>query len=54
MTHNSNIKTAKHICLGIALKSLTSSRKVVDIMNHYEHCISYNAIEELETEATFS
>lgn len=54
MTHNGNIKTSKHTCLGIALKSLTSSRKVVDIINHYGHCISYNAIEELETEATFS
>ncbi|GFV42590.1 uncharacterized protein TNCV_1315951 [Trichonephila clavipes] len=31
-----------------------SSRKVIDIINHYGHCISYNAIEELETEATYS
>ncbi|GFU15708.1 uncharacterized protein TNCV_1269231 [Trichonephila clavipes] len=38
----------------MTLKSLTSSRKVIDIINHYGHCISYNAIEELETEATYS
>lgn len=54
MTHNGNLKTPKHICLGITLKSLTSSRKVVDIINRYGHCISYNAIEELETEATYT
>ncbi|GFU94346.1 uncharacterized protein TNCV_4368201 [Trichonephila clavipes] len=29
-------------------------RHVIDIINHYGHCISYNAIEELETEATYS
>lgn len=54
MVHNDNIKTPKHICLGMALKSLTSSRKVIDIINRYGHCISYSAVEELETEATFT
>lgn len=54
MTHNGNIKTSKHISLGMTLKSITSSRKVIDIINRYGHCISYSAIEELETEATFS
>lgn len=54
MTHNGNIKTSKHICLGTALKSLTSSRKVIDILNRYRHCISYNAVEELETEVTYA
>lgn len=54
MVHNCNIKTPKHICLGMALKSLTSSRKVIDIINRYGHCISYSAVEELETEATFT
>lgn len=33
--------------------SITSSRKVIDILNKYGHCCSYNTIEELETEATF-
>ncbi|CAG9834603.1 unnamed protein product [Diabrotica balteata] len=54
ITHNGNLKTSKHICLDMALKSLTSSRKVIDIINRYGHCISYSAVEELETEATFS
>ena len=39
--------------LGIALKSLTGSQKVVEIMNRLGHCISYHTIEEIETEATF-
>lgn len=33
-------------------KSITSSRKVVDLMNKLGHCCSYNVVEELETEAT--
>lgn len=51
---NGKIKTQKHVCLGLALKSLTSSRKIVDIVNRYGHCVSYNVIEELETELTYS
>ncbi|GBP23631.1 hypothetical protein EVAR_80248_1 [Eumeta japonica] len=39
---------------GMTLKSITSSRKVIDIINRYGHCISYSAVEELETEATYS
>ena len=46
-------KLQKHLMLGIALKSLTGSRKVVEIMNRLGHCISYHTIEEIETEATF-
>lgn len=48
------IKTSKHITLAMTLKSVTSSRKVVEIVNRYGHCCSYHTIEELETEATFS
>lgn len=48
------IKTSKHITLAMTSKSITSSRKVVEIVNKYGHCCSYNTIEELETEATFS
>lgn len=44
---NGQIKTSKHMTLGIALKSLTSSRKVVDILNKYGHCCSYNVVDEL-------
>lgn len=52
--YNGKLKTSKHIKLGMALKSLTSSRKIVDIIHRYGHCISYPGVEELETEATFS
>lgn len=51
---NGSIKTSKHVTLGLSLKSLTSSRKIIDIINRYGHCCSYHTIEELETEATFS
>lgn len=38
----------------MTLESITSSRKVIDLINKFGHCCSYNVIEELETEATFS
>lgn len=50
---NGRIKTAKHVTLAIAVKSLTSSRRLVDIFNRLGHCCSFTVIEELETEATF-
>ena len=37
----------------MAIKSLTSSRKVVDLFNRLGHCASYSTIELLETELTF-
>ena len=43
-------KPQKHLMLGIALKSLTGSQKVVKIINRLGHCISYHTIEEIETE----
>ena len=46
-------KPQKHLMLGIALKSLTRSRKVIEIINRLGHCASYHTIEEVETEATF-
>jgi hypothetical protein len=46
-------KPAKHLKLGIALKSLTGSKKVIQILNRYGHCPSYNTIQELETELTY-
>lgn len=52
--HNGQVKTSKHIMLGMTLKSITSSRKVIDIINRYGHCISYQGIEELETEVTYT
>lgn len=49
-----NIKTSKHINLGLTMKSLTNSKKVINILNKYGHCCSYIVLEELETEATFA
>lgn len=49
---NGRIRTGKHITLAMALKSLTSSRNVVNIVNRFGHCCSYTTIERLETEAT--
>lgn len=51
---NGRVKPSKQITLGITLKSLTSSRKIIDILNRYNQCASYNVIEELETELTYS
>lgn len=51
--NHGKVKTSKHICLAIALKSLTSSRKIIDIINKSGHCCSYTVTEELETEATY-
>lgn len=53
-TMNGNIKTSKHVCLGLTIKSLTNSKKIVDLLNRFGHCISYTALLELETEATLS
>lgn len=47
------IKTAKLVTLGMALKSMTSSRNVVNSINSFGHCCSYTTIEELESEATY-
>ncbi|XP_044730781.1 uncharacterized protein C2orf42 [Chrysoperla carnea] len=52
--YNGQVKTSKHIVLGMSLKSLTSSRKIIDVIHRYGHCISYPAVEELETEATYT
>jgi hypothetical protein len=51
---NGNMKTSKHINLGLAMKSLTNSRKIINILNKYGHCSSYTTLEELETEAIFA
>ena len=43
----------KYLMLGIALKSLTEHRKVIEIMNRPKHCASYHTIENVEPETTF-
>ena len=48
------LKPSKHITLGLAIKGLTNSKNIVNILNKYGHCCSYTSLEELETEATFA
>ena len=40
--------------VGIAIKSLTGSRKILEILNRLGHSVSYHVAEELETELTFA
>ena len=35
------------------MKSLTGSRKVIEVLKRLDHSISYSAVEEIETELTF-
>lgn len=53
-TSHGKIKPSKHISLGMALKGLTNSKKIINILNKYGHCCSYTVLEEIETEATFA
>lgn len=54
MITKGKIKPSKHLTLGLAMKSLTSSRKVVTILNKFGHSISYHVAEELETAMTYT
>jgi len=51
---NGTVKPSKHITLGMTIKNLTSSRKIINILNRLGHCCNYNTLEELETEVTIS
>lgn len=51
---NGRIKTSKHMELGMVIKSLTGSRKAINILNRLGHSVSYSVVEELETELTYS
>ena len=37
----------------MALKSLTGSRKVIEVSDKVGHCASHHTVQELETEMTF-
>lgn len=43
------IKPGKHLTIGLGMKSITGSRKVIDILNRMGHSISYHLTEEIET-----
>ena len=51
---SSRIKTSKHVTLGLAIKALTNSRKIINVINKFGHCCSYSMLEGLETEMAFS
>ena len=48
------VKPSKHLCLGLGMKSLTGSRKVVEILNRFGHSVSYNVVEGIEVEVVSS
>ena len=48
-THGA-VKPSKLMLLGMGLKSITGSRKVQEIVNHFGHCIGYHTAEEYETQ----
>lgn len=52
--HNGKISPRKHIMLGMAVKSITGGRLVVDILNRLDYCISYTKVLEFETSAAYS
>jgi len=39
----------KYFLLALGLHSLTGSRKVIDIVNKFGHCLNYNLVCEMET-----
>ena len=47
-------RPAKHLQIGVAIKSLTSSKEFITMLNRLGHCINYNGLEELETELTYN
>ena len=51
---NGQIKPSKHITFGSALKSLSSSKKIVNIVYRYGHICSYDVTQNLETEGTYT
>ena len=42
-----------HIQLGLVTGSLTRSKNFMNVLNRYDHSISYTATEEIETELTY-
>ena len=51
---NGRKKPSKHLKFGLAVKSMTGSKKLIGMLNRYGHCVSYTTTEELETELTFT
>ena len=45
---NGRKKSLKHLKLGLAVKSMTGSKKLIGMLNRYEHCVIYTTTEELK------
>ncbi len=43
-------KPAKHLCMGVGIKSITGSEKVCEILHRFGHCISCSQEKEILTE----
>lgn len=50
---NGCIKPASSLYLGLTVKSLTNSRKLIDILNRMGHSISYTTVSGIETELAY-
>ena len=46
---NGQWKTPKHLLLGMSLRHITDSSKVVTFLNRLGHCVSHSTLLELET-----
>lgn len=50
---NGDLKPSSTVSLGLVTKSITGSRKMIEILNRMGHCCNYSAIEEIETELAY-
>lgn len=51
-THGS-VKPSTCLSLALVTKSMTGSRRMVEILNRLGHCVSYSVVEELESELAY-
>lgn len=51
---NGRIKPSTCLTLGLSAKSLTGSRRIINILNRLGHSISYTLVEEIETELAYA
>lgn len=38
------------VLLVLSMKAMTGSREVIEVLNRYDHCVSYSVVQEIETE----
>ncbi len=38
----------------LSMKAMTGSRRVIEVLNRYGHCVSYSIVQEIETELIYS